>query len=471
MTIERGGIIIYFIFSSFVGFSQLGFSGEATARGLVSSEEMLPFWFYSNQRGRVNNSANVALWLTARENWLINRDFNIEIGGGVLYQDTAENQVDLDELYVQYKNYWLRVIGGIKHYDELYEGLSGTNGNMLWSLNARLMPGFQINTLRPIYFLFNNRLGFSGTWSEFLIGKERFVKNTRLHKKSLYLNYRSKNGLKIALGLEHFVQWAGDSPDTIIGRQPGGLKDYLKIITGQGGSENAFEGEQSNALGNHLGSYELRITQKFKNAELEFMYSHPFEDGSGMLYYNFEDGRYGLYANLNENEEKQPWVDKLLYEFYYTKNQSHNRTPFKHVWDNYFNNGIYRSGWTYENIIIGLPFFTLNNYGSDYPIIGNNRVIIHHFGANGFLMNRFNYKLLVSYRNNNGHARSKGDFDWVKIPEDDPSGKYKLSHEITSTYLDVNLLNSFLNINLQLGADLSSEDSNLGVGLKFNKTF
>jgi len=471
MTIGRGLTICFFILISFLGYSQLNFSGEATARGLISSEEILPFWFYSNQRGRVNDSTNVALWLTARETWAINTNSDIEIGGGILYQDAEEEEVDLDELYIQYRNSWLRIVGGVKQYDELYDGLSGTNGNMLWSLNAKPMPGLQINTLKPIYLIFNNQLGFSGSWSEFVMGKERFVKNTRLHKKTLYLHYKTNNSLNIALGIEHFVQWAGDSPDPVIGSQPRSFKDYLKVITGQGGDEDAFDGEQSNALGNHLGSYELRISKSFKNIEMEFMYSHLFEDGSGMLYYNPADGRYGLYANLNKNQEVQLWVEKLLYEFYYTKDQSHDRTPFKHVWDNYFNNGIYRSGWTYENRILGLPFFTLNNYGSEYPIIGNNRVIVHHFGANGFLINRYKYKLLVSYRNNNGHVRNKGDFDWVKFAEDDPSGKYKLPHEVISTYLDVNLFNSFLNINMELGADFSSESSNLGVGIKLNKTF
>ncbi|RKS50475.1 capsule assembly protein Wzi [Gillisia mitskevichiae] len=475
MNIGRGLFFTLFIFNSFIGFSQLNFSGEATSRVYISSEDKLPFWLYSNQRGRINDSTTVSLFLTARENWKINQNADLEIGGGILYQDAAEEEVDLDELYIQYKNSWIRIIGGIKQIDELYDGLSGTNGNMLWSLNAKPIPGIQLNTVKPIYFLFNKHLGISGTWGEFLLDndKNRFVKKIKIHKKSLFINYRSNNELKIKLGIEHFVQWGGESPESHIGIQPKSFSDYLKIITGQGGQEDAFIGEQTNALGNHLGSYELRISKVINNIYYEIMYSHPFEDGSGMLYYNRPDGRYGIFVDLTEYSlREKPWIQKFMYEFYYTKDQSHERSPLIHKWDNYFNNGLYQSGWTYKDNVLGLPFFTINQYGNDKkPSIGNNRIIVHHFGLKGNLMQKIPYKLFLSYRNNNGHVRNLNDFDGEEFREDDPRGRIILPHEIVSTYLDVNLLNSFLNINLELGADFSSENSNLGVGIKINKTF
>ena len=43
-----------------------------------------------------------------------------------------------------------------------------------------------------------------------------------------------------------------------------------------------------------------------------------------------------------------------------------------HLYDNYFNNGVYPFGWTYKGRVIGLPFFT---YDSDENYIMNNKFI------------------------------------------------------------------------------------------------
>ena len=232
------------------GQAQVQFSGEAIAEGFVSKEE-LPFWFYSNRRGRINQETSIASWAHIKGIYEVTENAEIEVGAGVLYQDAARyDNLDIDEAYIQFKNSWLRISAGIKQHDELYAGLSGTNGNIIWSLNAKPLPGIQLNTIRPIYFLFQDRLGFSGTWGEFWMNfdTDRFVKNVKVHKKSLFLDYRSRDDLKIKVGIEHFAQWAGESPEARIGKQPNGFKDYLKIISGQGGSDGSYIGEQTNAL-------------------------------------------------------------------------------------------------------------------------------------------------------------------------------------------------------------------------------
>jgi len=475
--IFRGIItVILMLLFQYSGFAQIEFSGNATLEGFISNQDELPFWFYSNRRGRVNQETSVATWAHIIANYDLSRIAKIEVGAGAMYQDAGrKNDIDVDELYAQFNNNWLLITAGIKQHDELYDGLSGTNGDMLWSLNAKPLPGVQVQTLHPIYFLFNDHLGFSGTWGEFLMGddEDRFVKKTRVHKKSLFLDYRSNNNLKIKLGIEHFAQWAGESPEANIGKQPHGFKDYLSIITGQGGESDAYIGEQTNALGNHLGSYELRISKVINHIYYEFMYSHLFEDGSGMLYYNRPDGRYGLYIDFTDfTYNEKPWIQKFMFEFYYTKDQSHERSPLIHKWDNYFNNGMYQSGWTYKGDVIGMPFFTINQYGNDKkPSIGNNRVIVHHFGMKGNINQKFPYKLLLSYRNNNGHVRNLNETDGEEFREDDPRGRFTMPHEIISTFLDVQLLNSFVQLNMELGGDFSSEENTLGAGVRLSKQF
>ncbi len=475
-SIYKSLLALLLLFITSTATAQFDINGEATLRGMVSGNEKTPFWMHSNQRGRVTDSTNLATWISAKGIYELNENSGFEIGGGLLYQDANNKaKINIDELYGQYKNSWLQIIGGRKQHEELYDGLSATNGNFIWSLNARPLPGIQISTVKPIYFLFDKSLGFSGSWNEFHMYKNRYVENTLLHNKSLYLNYRNDDGLKIKLGIQHFVQWGGTSPDPNIGKQPAGFSDYIRVVTGHDGGDNALVTDQENALGNHMGSYELRINKTSRKLELEFLYSHFFEDGSGMAMYNILDGRYGVYANFKDKSrwvEKDSWIESAMYEFYYTKDQSHKLTPWIHKWDNYFNNGIYKSGWTYNGQVIGVPFFTTNLYEGDATsTIGNNRVIVHHIGLNGFAFNKFPYKLLMSYRNNNGHVRNRSEADYEFYQEDDQRGKYVIEHEIISSYVDIRFLESFINLNLEIGVDASGDEVNLGAGIKLNKQF
>ena len=53
------------------------------------------------------------------------------------------------------------------------------------------------------------------------------------------------------VGLEHWAQWAGTSPDG--GKQPSSFKDYIRIICAKEGGTGASVSDSINALGNHLG--------------------------------------------------------------------------------------------------------------------------------------------------------------------------------------------------------------------------
>ena len=56
--------------------------------------------------------------------------------------------------------------------------------------------------------------------------------------------------------------------------------------------------------------------------------------------------------------------------------------------DNYFNNSIYKSGWTYHGKTIGSPYFTPKpvdeNGITSGVIVGDNRFAAINIGANGF---------------------------------------------------------------------------------------
>ena len=125
-----------------------------------------------------------------------------------------------------------------------------------------------------------------------------------------------------------------------------------------------------------------------------------------------------LYLNL---KDKDMWVNEFLVEFIYTKWQSgtrHDRpatpaelkkNPNKTRYviggcDDYFNNGEYRSGWTYNGRAIGLPLFfpyPKDMNGITYGVI-NNRIVAWNAGIGGKIARRIPYNVKITYSRNFG---------------------------------------------------------------------
>lgn len=342
--------------------NKFNYSAEISAKGLISSEEKLPFWMYHNTKGRITETTN----FLGRANGEMNYNFslaNVEIGGGLLFQDGLNDQFFIDELYAHFTNLNFYLTFGVKHKEELYEGLSTANHNILWSLNSRALPGLEFGTNGPLFLSGDQGLGFEGSWNGYLLEEERHVAKAKVHRIHALLVYRTSNNFQVKAGINHFAQWGGNSETD--GPLPGGATEYLRVITGQ-------KGDGDSILGNHLGSYELFLQKELPNLYLEFFYNYIYEDDNRMNFSNFPDGRYGIYLRFKDNLR---FVNSILYELTYTRNQSHK--GWKNYSQNYLNNGIYRSGWTYQKRVIGSPFFT---YSRESDRIINNKFIIHHIG-------------------------------------------------------------------------------------------
>ena len=448
---HKGKQVLWCLFFLLVGSKLLGqsieSSGEVHMMTLESTKADLPFWFYSNQRGRVSEDTRISGWFSGNAQYHLNENSVLSLGAGLLYQDGLSDRLQLDELFLNYSNSWIKITAGKEHKTELFGGISSSDENLLWSINAPAIPGVKIQTIRPVYFKPEGRWGFEAQWGEYWLGKQRFVKGARVHHKSLHLVYRNYTGLQVKVGIQHFAQWAGTSPD--FGKQPATFRDYLRIVTGRGGAEGARQGDVENALGNHLGSYELWIKNRFSNSEAGLFYNSIFEDGSGSRFDNFPDGRYGIFFRT---ADKNKWVNSLIYEFYYTKNQSHD----VNTWgaDNYLGHFLmYNSGWTYKNRIIGSPFFT---YDPELVLIINNKFIVHHLGIAGqasVLSQIHPYKVLVSFANNEGTFKRALN----------PKG---LDEQVLSLYSEIRLVNGPFQLDLELGSDFNSyKDPNFGAGL------
>ena len=413
-------IMLLIFFNTSTGSAQTEYSLLTELRTQGSTKEELPFWMYSNQRGRFSPETNILALVSGKIIHSLASGAILEIGAGGLVHDGFEQKPALDEAYIQFRNDYFYITGGIKQKEELYHGLSATNENILWSLNARPLPGIEIGTMEPV-FIFPG-IGFEARWGEYLLEQDRFVPWTRVHHKKLVLVLQPAAYWQIKAGIQHFAQWGGVHPER--GKQPTGFTDYLRVFAGRAGGEDATRGDQVNVLGNHLGSWIFEAHREFDDFSASFIFNNLFEDGSGSRVANFPDGRYGIFLEM---KQKEFIINSLMYELFYTKDQSQTGP---HLYDNYFNNFLtYESGWTFHERIIGAPFFTYD------PLLGrvtNNKFSAHHLGFGGNLgsyYSPFPYKVLLSYRDNEGTYR------YDVIPSD-------REPEILSTYFTTRLYNS-----------------------------
>ncbi|TBW26435.1 capsule assembly Wzi family protein [Gramella sp. KN1008] len=424
---------------------QLNFEGL----GQVYSNERSPFWLHTNKKGRIDEKSHISTLLTGSGILQIGDSTHIELGIGTLYKDGFEDGIKLDEVYFEFNSRKVGMILGKKHKKDIFQGLSATNENILWSLNSGAMPGLQIYTRYPIFLGKEHGIGVMAELEEYLMDDNRYVEKTRLHHKSFHLVYKSPNDFQIALGVQHYVQWAGISPT--YGKLPNSFIDYTRVFFGMAG-DNGVGGEEVNALGNQLGSYEIRLKSQLNGLDLQFLYNHIFEDASGMKMGNFPDGRYALYIEDNRDTFwGTSWLKALMYEFYYTKNQSRSRKSSEvDGGDNYFNNNLYRSGWTYDNQVVGVPYILLNE---NRFRIANNILLVHHLGLKGEFFKSIPYRLILSYR------------DYGLTDTNNPNNK-----EIFSGLVEFDFINSAYKVKAQLGYDISpTESPNLGVGINFTK--
>lgn len=444
-------LVISFFFSPLQA-QKIDFLGEANLKAMASTEERLPFWMYHNTRGRITENSNLAAWVSGRAIYKLTENAFLEAGAGFLYRDGALDNFFVDELYARFENSWMHITAGRKQKKELYNGLSSSNRSILWSLNARPLPGIQIGTTGPIFLFSNNKgLGFEASWEEYWMGTDRYVENTRLHHKNFLLVYRFNSGLQVKAGIQHFVQWAGTHPR--FGEQPHTFNDYLRIITGQEGTETATAGDELNALGNHLGGYEIYVSKTFEDFYIQLFYNHLFEDGSGQRWRNKIDGRYGIFI---KSRNKAQFINSAIFEFYYTMHQSHTINA-EHLWDNYFNNGVYSSGWTYHGRVIGSPFFTP---AADGIGIINNKFRAYHLGIGGQLLHAENplpYKLMLSYSYNGGL----------------PPHSFDTNQKVFYADYKMKVWQKFVEVNLQLGAEFNSflDSPIFGAGIHLRKRF
>lgn len=388
------------------------------------SEEVLPFWAYTGRNGVLPATSAATVTLGAEMEYGWTDGFFLEgaadVAGFVAENPSvrrAEAHGIVDRLYVSAGWKMLRAdVGMLPRQRELGD-LSITGGNMMWTSNARNIPGLNVRT-DWIYLL--ERLAFRGNIAHYQMTDRRSVAGAMLHDKSLEIKLRLTETISLSGGLEHIAQWGGVSAS--YGPQPSSLRDYMRVFFAQGGGEGASSSDRINVLGNHLGREYIRMDWTMDKTSLVFQYDKPFEDGSGLRMQNFPDGVWTMKMAFND---RKAFLTDLVCEFINTTWQSgplHDRPATEEEMsgqdpsdpyygrvilrgrDNYFNNSMYRSGWTCHGRVIGLPLIGGLAYEDDGTVAGIlcNRVRALHIGAGGNLAEDLPYMFKATYSRNYG---------------------------------------------------------------------
>ncbi|MDR2388682.1 MAG: capsule assembly Wzi family protein [Tannerellaceae bacterium] len=384
----------------------------------AASGRYTPFWLVSNRYGLVPLPAGNG-YMSAGLSYggLPGGGFRWEAGVDLALAAPRYRKVFVRQLYAELRYRSLSfTLGSREEGGGLWEK-SLSSGDMVFSSNARPIPKVELRL--PDYAPVpktGGRLAVKGDFSlgrsfdrdylAWFVGDQQvYIKDILWHHKAIFFRIGSPGRLALflELGMQHGVQWGGTSTDPAVGRQPQSPADFLRVVAGMAGSEEASEMDRSNALGNQYGSYDIRLTYKREHWALQAYHQHYFEDKSGMIFLNGRDGLWGIGLEL----EGRPLLQKLLVECLDTRNQSGSLhfIAFDHEAypgigggaDRYYNNQEYTTGLSYFNRSLGSPLLPSPEYNTDgSPGFRNIRVYAWHLGFSGRLSSPLAYRVLFT---------------------------------------------------------------------------
>jgi hypothetical protein len=388
--------------------------------GTAATGENTPFWLVSNRYGVVPLTANNG-YLRGAVQHSLTVGANASLTGGidVVASTTRYRNVFIQQLFAELSyGRFLLSVGSRERYTSLWDS-ELSSGDLVTSSNARPIPGICLSVPQFTVVPFTNSwLQFKGDFgvgrsfdegylNNFYKGAPYYIVNSLWHNKSLHLRvFDVANGFPLlaVVGLRHHVQWGGVSNSPEVGVQPHSLRDFVRVMLGQGGAEDASISDQINVLGNHYGSYDFKLGWVSSAWSLYLYRQHYYEDESGLEFLNNPDGLYGVQVNL----PRCSYLGKIVIEYVHTLNQSgpvhfldYDHTVYGGYGngaDDYYNNWDYGEGVSYFNRGTGTPLVRSPEYDRQkrQPGFNNNRIVAYHAGVSGCISSRLAYRLLAT---------------------------------------------------------------------------
>ncbi len=289
----------------------------------VSSKGELPFWFYTDRFGIFDpQSANLLTDINLYSDFSKHSKWGYGYGAELIGRVSKNKTLFFNQIYFKAHYGHLTIQAG-RFKERLNDHMpSLSSGSVMWSGNATPMPKIAISFphYAPVPFTYGY-LEIKGYWSQGFFENSRYVKHVYLQQKQVYIRVGGNLPLKGFWGLTDDVQWGGTSSNPSIGRLPQGLKNYIRVTFGEHGGAHSPRGEEINALGNHIGSWEVGGQLDLPHYKAIFYRQSIFEDKSGLRLGqgSIKDGILGVGI---QSKDPHQLVSGILWQFLYSKNQS-----------------------------------------------------------------------------------------------------------------------------------------------------
>lgn len=391
--------LLIFLLISSAACAQLKWDGNnyTLESGLfVGSGANLPFWMRSQTYGEVPVESQFLQMkgsLQHEYDSTYNLDkklqkFGFGHGASLIANVGKVNQFLISEAYLKGRAGFFELWAGRRKETIGLVDSSLSSGSLIWGGNALPMPKIQIEIPNYTPILGRGLISIKGTYAHGWFGSTDSLKNYLLHQKTFYTRLgRPHWKFKFFAGFNHQVQWAGTptepfydpQTDQIITTLPKGFATYFKVVSGislnrRGDQVNGTNGvpfnEAFNRAGNHLGTLDIALEYEFPSLKLFIYRQSLYEDGS--LYYlnNISDGLLGISLLPKKQFSSNFSINKINVEYLDSKSQGGSLGSAGFIAelrgrDNYFNNGIYKNGWTYaERSLANAYFLPLSEYSN-----------------------------------------------------------------------------------------------------------
>lgn len=401
-----------------------------TAQGTAGGGDNAPFWFTNNRYGlgttdNFSGLARVALWRTVETDslWFWRIGYGVELASPI---NSQNGYFCIQQAYADIEWKMLRLSLGQKERPSELKNPYLSTGGMTLGMNARPLP--QVRLEMPDFwtvpgtksiFSFKAHLAYGwytdAKWQKkFNAGTNNiYTEGSMFHSKALFIRLGNREvfPLEVIGGLEMACQFGGTGWN---------LQQYGGGALGQGinlggnlwtaflpGGGDVNDENYTNAAGNHVGSWHLRLDWIQKNWSIGLYMEHVFEDHSQMfLQYGWKDMLLGLDVNLPDN----PFLSALVYEYNSTMHQSgpiyHDKTEENSqqisARDEYYSNHIYGS-WQTGGFVMGNPLLLSPIYNNYFGHTGklspqHNRVRFHHIGLMGRPASEWSWRFLYTHQ-------------------------------------------------------------------------
>lgn len=385
--------------------AQMADQVEVEVGATTTSGATMPFWLHANTDGIVDpaSSGGVLRGRVARSlRGRAGQTWAFGYGAEVVGRASSRESLFLSALYAEARYGILRARVGRKPETIGTVADSLTSGSMGTSRNATPIPKILLRTDGYVDVPFTNEwLEFKGRFEHGWLSDHRFVDGAFLHQKSLYLRGGDSASARVHTGLVHKAMWGGTDPD--FGNIPQSFSEFTRVVRAGSGIDDAPSADSLFILGDHFGIIDFGTSVELDRFRAHAYHQVVFEDDNNLELENPKNGLTGIEV---ADTRSRWWVDRLLYEYVFTKSQNGEEAAFNGNGSNYFNHSIYKSGWTLYGRMAASPLLAPFSQGSSRVGIANNRVVGHHVGIGGNI-GSLDYRTLVTYTRNFGTFRDR----------------------------------------------------------------